>query len=64
MINLNQAETLIMDMNMEARIAEYDCACRLRLGDIEGAKQRAEEANLFRQASLKIAERILNDETK
>lgn len=64
MINLNEVKTLIMDMNAEARIAEYDCACRLRQGDIEGAKQRAEEANMFRQAFLKIAERILNDYNK
>lgn len=61
---MNEIETLIMDMNMEARIAEYDCACRLMRGDIEGARQRAEEANIFRQAILKIAERVLNDETK
>lgn len=60
-VAVSKLEALISDLATETRIAEYDCACRLLRGDIEGATREANRAKLFRDSMIKIMERILND---
>lgn len=60
-VAVSKLEALIIDLARETRIAEYDCACRLLRGDIEGATREANRAKLFRDSVIKITERIIND---
>lgn len=57
-IPVSHVEAMIQDLATQARIEEYDCACRLNRDDIEGAKLRAE---IMQQAFLKVTERLLNE---
>ena len=60
-VAVSKLEALISDLATEARIAEYNCACRVLSGDIEGATQEANKAKLFRDSMIKTVERIIND---
>ena len=57
MTKINYAEAIAT----QARIEEYDCACRLNRGDIEGAKLSAKRADIMRQAFFKVVEKLLNE---
>lgn len=59
MIPIRQVEAMIQDLATQARIEEYDCATKLYNGDIEGAKQSAKRANIFRQAFFKASSEFL-----
>ena len=61
MIPVSRVEAMIQDLATQARIEEYDCACRLNRGDIEGAKLSAKRADIMRQAFFKVTERLLNE---
>ena len=61
MIPVSHVEAMIQDLATQARIEEYDCACRLNRGDIEGAKLSAKRADIMRQAFFKVTERLLNE---
>ena len=63
-VAVSKLEALISDLATETRIAEYDCACRLRSGDVEGATREANRAKLFRDSMIKIMERVINDNCK
>ena len=63
-VTVSKLEALISDLATEARIAEYNCACRLLSGDIEGATQEANKAKLFRDSMIKTVKRIINDNCK
>lgn len=60
-VAVSKLEALISDLATEVRIAEYDCACRLLRGDIEGAKLEAKRADIFRQSFIKTTENYLNE---
>ena len=61
MIPVSYAEAMIQDLAMQARIEDYECACRLNRGDIEGAKDSAKRAELMRQAFFKVTESLINE---
>ena len=61
MIPVSHAEAMIKDLAVQVRIEEYDCACRLNRGDVEGAKNSAKRAEIMRQSFFKVTERLLNE---
>lgn len=60
-VTVSKLEALISDLATETRIAEYDCACKLLSGDIEGATREANRAKLFRDSMIKTMEKIINE---
>ena len=61
MIPVSHAEAMIQDLAMQARIEDYNCACQLNSGDVEGAKNSAKRAKIMRQAFFKITESLINE---